>query len=241
MCDMQEKVCLIVPCFNEEQRLAFDEFDPFVGAGHHLLFVNDGSNDRTLEILDEHCGSNIHVLDLKNNVGKAEAVRQGMLKAVSESWSEGINWFGFWDADLASPLSEVGNMLLYQAAFENRKVVAVCASRIFKLGSSIERSYLRHLLGRLFATVAGFGLGLKSYDSQCGAKLFRRDVIASVFGTGFVSKWIFDIEIILRLKDRFVVEYPLQLWKDKKGSKLVVYKEILRTLRDLMRIRYHYL
>jgi hypothetical protein len=69
-----------------------------------------------------------------------------------------------------------------------------------RLGAQIERSFVRHVLGRVFVTVASSLLKLYAYDTQCGAKLFRRDAVGSLFGGEFVSRWLFDIELYLRLR-----------------------------------------
>ena len=149
------------------------------------------------------------------------------------------DWVGYWDADLATPLEELEGFVAY-AAMTAGRVDGVIGSRIYKLGSRIVRSYRRHVLGRCFATVAAMLLGLECYDSQCGAKLFRPDLVDETFGEPFVSRWIFDVEILMRLRGRRLVEYPLRQWADVQGSKVRVLRVAVRTLVDLLRIRQRY-
>jgi hypothetical protein len=84
-------------------------------------------------------------------------------------------------------------------------------------------------------------LKVESYDSQCGAKLIRREHLEAAFGESFLSNWIFDVEIMLRLKGKLLIEYPLRQWEDIPGSKVKVLREILRVLMDILRIRKKYL
>ncbi len=179
----------------------------------HFLFVNDGSRDRTAEVIGKRVGKRIALLDLPRNMGKAEAVRAGMLHALRTPPMSGIPWFGYWDADLATPLSEVQAFLRFCHLGEE-KVDSIWGSRVYRLGSSIERSYLRHLAGRLFATAAGFLLRLPSYDSQCGAKLFRLEIVGAAFSEPFITRWLFDVELLMRLRNFTIVEYPLRQWRD---------------------------
>jgi hypothetical protein len=88
--------------------------------------------------------------------------------------------------------------------------------------------------------VAGILLQLECYDSQCGAKLFRIEHVERAFGEPFISRWIFDVEILLRLRDQRLIEYPLRTWSDVRGGKLNVPNVAVPTLIDLWRIRHHY-
>jgi glycosyltransferase involved in cell wall biosynthesis len=202
----------------------------------HLLFVDDGSTDGTADFIERQAPAAAQCLRLGKNLGKAEAVRAGMLAAARASAAD---WIGFWDADLATPLSEVPEFLRFAQA-QPERVDAVFGSRIARLGARIDRSALRHLSGRALATVAALALDLKSYDSQCGAKLFRREVVPRAFAEPFVSRWLFDMEILLRLSAANVVEYPVRQWTDVKGSKLRLSTELWRTARDIWRIRRRY-
>jgi hypothetical protein len=60
------------------------------------------------------------------------------------------------------------------------------------------------------------------------------------FKEPFIGRWIFDIEILLRLKNFNIVEFPLLTWSDIPGSKVKIFKEIFRVFGDIMKIRRHY-
>jgi dolichyl-phosphate beta-glucosyltransferase len=232
---------LVIPCFNEKSRLQIENFRSFAARDRRLLFVDDGSSDETAMILKQKFAgdANIKVLCLSKNQGKAEAVRSGVL-SLKQMWPEtDFEWIGFWDADLATPLSEVQALLDYQRLIFP-KAQAVFASRVALLGYNIHRTYHRHYLGRLFATAIDFYLGLRPYDSQCGAKLFHCSVIDRVFSEAFLSRWIFDVEILMRLRESFVVECPVRSWQDIPGSKMNLRREAFRVLGDSRKIRQRY-
>jgi dolichyl-phosphate beta-glucosyltransferase len=237
------RLLLVVPCYNEEHRLDLDAFRAFDGAD--FLFVNDGSRDGTLRVLQSLAAENprrFSVLDLERNSGKAEAVRRGIIAALER----GAVLTGFWDADLATPLSELHGFL---AIFDSRpEIEMVLGARVRLLGREISRNASRHYVGRMGATLISQTLGLAVYDTQCGAKLFRvTDTLRSVFARPFLSRWIFDVEILARFIElrgrdavaRAVYEYPVMRWRDVKGSK-VKGTDFARALRDLAKIRRAY-
>ena len=234
---------VVVPCYNEEQRLDVEAFRNFVvdGVRIEFLFVNDGSKDGTMRVLESlraEDPSRFSILDLERNSGKAEAVRRGIVEAMSRK----PYLFGFWDADLATPLTEIA---LFLDVFATRpEIEMVFAARVRLLGRSISRNPARHYFGRVGATLISRTLGLAVYDTQCGAKLFRlTDSMPSIFGKPFLSRWIFDVEIIARLvklrgRDfaaRAIYELPIKVWHDVKGSK-VKSTDFMRALRDLRKI-----
>ena len=182
----------------------------------------------------------MYLLNFKDNVGKGEAVRQGVLYLKTLVIFNEITWFGYWDADLATPLNETENFFLYAKSFYPG-IDAIFGSRIRRLGSDIKRSFKRHLFGRLFASVTSLVFKMDVYDSQCGAKLFKKELIDKCFAEPFISKWIFDVEIILRMKQQKIVEYPLKEWKDKTGGHLKVCSVAVKTVIDLVRLRHKYL
>ncbi len=229
--------CIVVPCYNEAQRLSQDEFRVLLEAEDiSLLFVDDGSTDNTLEVLEAFAeeSEKISVLGLSPNRGKAEAVRRGLVAALEGN----VDHVGFIDADMATPVEEVIR-LAQRAGGEAADVII--GSRISYLGTDIDRSMKRHLLGRVFATAASLALDAKVYDTQCGAKFFRNsDVVRGALAEPFHSRWAFDVELLGRLLDdgAHILEVPLRRWVDVPGSK-IGFKSMLKAGLDLAQIRTH--
>lgn len=224
-----ESLTLVVPCFNEARRFDAERFAAALERypGLRLLLVNDGSNDSTEQVLAGFAAQSpdrVTMLSLPANRGKAEAVRAGLLQAMEASPA----WVGFWDADLATPFEALDEFAA--AAARNPSVRALIGSRVRLLGREIDRNPVRHILGRVFATAASVTLDLPVYDTQCGAKLFLADAtLRGVVGAPFVSRWIFDVELLQRLDaawlresgrraTAFLVEVPLLAWQDVRGS-----------------------
>jgi len=239
------RTTIVVPCFNEFQRLPVEQFAAFsrTHSWASLLFVNDGSTDGTTNLLQrlrrKHSGR-VHVLDLACNRGKAEAVRQGLLAASAF----GCEYLGFWDADLATPLTEIPR---FREVLDRRPHVQLVAGvRLPLLGRDVRRRRIRHVLGRLFSQCAGWTLAMPVVDTQCGAKLFRWSAgVARVFAESFHSRWIFDVEILARWKmlvgepRETIFELPVEAWREVAGSKLRM-RDFVRAAGDLLRIGWHY-
>ena len=71
---------IVVPCYNEEERLQLSEFSRFFKTDNttYFCFVNDGSIDATQKILADFVDNNVErcqIINLFYNQGKAEAVR----------------------------------------------------------------------------------------------------------------------------------------------------------------------
>ncbi|MDR1989671.1 MAG: glycosyltransferase family 2 protein [Acidobacteriaceae bacterium] len=235
------EVCLVVPCFDEAKRLPRAAFATFldVHPAFAICFVDDGSRDGTRALLDTMCAERpeqISVTALPVNGGKAAAVRAGMLAVASQRVARVI---GYWDADLSTPLDEAERLL---AALDADPACAVAlGSRVKRAGAAVERRLVRHLLGRLFATLATLTVGLSVYDSQCGAKLFRASVVPRLFEAPFTTRWLFDLELLVRLQQAgaslgTAVEVPLGAWREVGGSKLKI-RDMLAVPFLLLQIR----
>jgi dolichyl-phosphate beta-glucosyltransferase len=248
---VRRHIAVVVPCFNEAERLDAATFERFAAAHPDVRFVlvNDGSRDATgdrLAQLHAAAPDAFEVVELARNQGKAEAVRNGMLRAIEL----GCDLAGYWDADLATPLDEIPRFAAVLARMP--EALVVFGARVRLLGRSIERRALRHYLGRLFATVASVVLRLPIYDTQCGAKLFRVTPLThALFAERFEVGWTFDVEVIARLirirrqlgKDdaaRLIYELPLEAWQDVHGSK-VRPSDFARALLEMLRIQRRYL
>jgi len=240
------RVAIVVPCYNEAKRLPVRRFEEFFQKSDiDFLFVDDGSRDNTKEVLNalrDRFPGKVAVIVQERNCGKAEAVRRGMSGAIER----GYEFAGFWDADLATPLGEIREFL--QLFVEQPELDMVFGSRVKLLGRHIERKAARHYLGRVFATFVSTMLGLPIYDSQCGAKIFRiRSTTHTLFDRPFLSRWIFDVEILARYlsvvgteaANSSIYEFPLHSWVDVDGSK-VKPTDFFVAFRDVLRIRAAY-
>lgn len=215
-------IAIIIPCYNEEKRLNTRAFIQFLESHPEvkLLFVNDGSIDSTTTIIEEILIHNkaADLVNLTSNSGKGEAVRQGILKALTENK---FDFIGYLDADLSTPLEDFYE--LYRCALM-KNADFIFGSRIQKLGSNIQRSFLRHVIGRIVVTFIDKKFKLGYYDTQCGAKVFKAQILEATIIKPFFTKWFFDIEIFLRLKsineNYFGIEFPLKKWKSVEGSKI---------------------
>jgi len=243
--------CVVVPCYDEEARLPLAHFQEFLRVRPEVsfVFVDDGSRDGTLALLRSLEGAEparVSVLTIAENVGKAEAVRRGVLHALERD----AEYVGYWDADLATPLSAIRDFAGLLDARPDLELVI--GARVVLLGRRIERRALRHYVGRIAATAISLVLGLRIYDSQCGAKLFRAGAATrEIFRDPFVSRWAFDVEILARLirarrsavllpAESVVCEVPLVEWRDVAGSKIGVLDYLWAAL-DLWRIHRRYL
>ena len=244
-------IALVVPCYNEAARLNIKEFRSFAAQtpAVHLLFVDDGSTDNTVAVLESlRSGNeqNVSVLKCPVNGGKAEAVRRGILHALQNLSPRMV---GFWDADLATPLNAIAP--LANILDEMPAIQMVFGARVKLLGRHVERRAIRHYPGRVFATMVSLLLQLSIYDSQCGAKLFRvTPYIGQIFAEPFLSKWIFDVEIMARYSQilklspaglaGMIYEFPLEKWTDVAGSKIHPI-DFLKCFVDLLKINRAYL
>ena len=244
---------VVIPCYNEARRLHINAFQHFLEHDQHrnihLLFVNDGSTDDTPTLLRNFCErfpDRTGYLNQQPNRGKAEAVRRGMLHVIDAGQSE---YTGFWDADLATPLEQIPDLL--GCLTTNARLNMAFGARVKLLGRNIERKLLRHYLGRCFATTVSLMLRLPIYDTQCGAKLFRiTPDLQRVLAEPFRSRWIFDVEILARFLALHkgdlhplrteIYEYPLPIWTDVAGSK-VGSLDFFRAFAELAAIYYRHL
>jgi dolichyl-phosphate beta-glucosyltransferase len=226
-----QKVCIVVPCYNEEKRFPLSEFISFIDNKElpHFCFVNDGSRDQTLNVLKGVCKGRedkVLIVNQEKNQGKAEAVRIGINKALE--WKE-FDCIGYLDADLSTPLLEI-NLLITQIEKKPEYLLSF-GSRVSLLGTHIERKALRHYFSRSFSTFASLLLQMGVYDTQCGAKLMRVELAKKIFTDPFISPWLFDIEIFKRTIHAYgleqakqrMIEVPLQKWHDKGDSRIKLF------------------
>ena len=243
----KKNYAIIVPCYNEEKRFPYQAFLSFAQKHPEVLicFVNDGSKDKTLAVLkgiQSESPENICVYSLQQNGGKSEAVRQGMLYM---HLNFDVELLGFLDADLATTPEEWLQMAKYKEQYP--QFGAIVGSRIQRLGANINRDDSRSLVSSIIKKFIRVILKSSFQDTQCGAKIFHRNLVPFLFNKSFMTPWLFDVEIFLRLQKKFgktslqkgVLEFPLMHWTEVGDSRLKL-KDSIKIPMQLLKLHYQY-
>jgi len=243
-----QKKCVgvVIPCYNEEERLLSKEFTNFTDSnlGYHLCFVNDGSTDNTLEVLKKLKKGRenyISIYDCEKNGGKGEAVRQGMLHLVKDPQ---LDYIGYLDADLSTDFKDFDDLV---KTIEVSDFKIVSGSRMARIGANINNESARRIIGKGINLIIRNILGMNFNDTQCGAKIIHRDLVKVVFEEKFVTRWLFDVEIFKRMRNIYgkknalsmIYEQPLKRWIHANDSKLSM-RDSLKIVGQLFQIAGHY-
>jgi dolichyl-phosphate beta-glucosyltransferase len=231
---------IVIPCFNEANRLQPRYFHELAASllarGFELVFVDDGSTDDTLLILKREFAQICHVITIQQNVGKANAIRQGF-QYIDSYYGEGQEfWVGYLDADSAFDLSTVVNFIDESQMRVEKRWACFSAARVGLAGHRIRRSKLRHFVGRIIVTLCNSASkNLKIYDPQSGLKLFNTQEFSTrIFDAPFKTRWFMDWEIFMRMPlPRHVLEIPATSWSEIAGSKIRI-KSFLTIFRELV-------
>lgn len=229
---------VVIPAYNEEARITdtllhvveYLDAQPYT---FEVLVVDDGSTDNTLSAVQKFAETrpSVRVIHYKPNRGKGYAVRVGVLAAEGE-------YILFADADLATPIEELGAFWEHISA----GVDVVIASRPLKESRLVQRQpFYREWAGRAFNHVVRIFAVRGIHDTQCGFKLFRRDVAREVFSRCTLEGFSFDIEV-LHLAQRLgylIVEAPVH-WYHREGSKVKLLHDGLKMLVDIIRLRWRH-
>jgi glycosyltransferase involved in cell wall biosynthesis len=226
---------IVIPAYNEAKRLSstLARVLHYVTAQQweaEVIVVNDGSSDRTPELVREaaeHCPF-LRLIENPGNRGKGYSVRNGMLHANGELLL-------FTDADLSSPIEEAPKLF---AAIEDGADVAIGSRWIRPETQTKRQSLVRQLYGRAFNVALRILLGLKQKDTQCGFKAFTRKAAQRIFPLQHIERWGFDPEILF-LARRFgfrVDEVPVA-WADVGGTRISPLRDGLRMVGEVLRIR----
>lgn len=237
---------IVIPCYNEAERLKLNDFQKFIDSTEEyvLCFVNDGSKDNTLQILEDfQLGQEdrVRVYNMPQNGGKAEAVRSGVNHMIETT---NVKTIGFIDADLATGFVDYC-MLVNKIENENKEMVF--GSRKADDNIDMERSAFRKMASNAVGMLTKSIICMNIKDTQCGAKVFDRKIAKIAFGKAFQSKWLFDIEIFIRVKNYFgkkevmnkIEEVGLNAWEEVDGSKITL-KDSLKFPIQLLQIAFDY-
>lgn len=212
------KLSIIIPAYNEEKRILptlenyFNFFQKKFKENFEIIVVPNNCSDKTLEIVNNFAKHkpSVKILDIPFYVGKGGAVMRGFELAEGE-------YIGFTDADNSTDPENFYNLYLkkgdYSGVIGSRKIKGAVVSPKRKLTQDLSSFLFNKLVRILF--------NLKYYDTQCGAKLFKKQVAKFLVKNYSESGWAFDVDLlVLCKKNKFkILEYPVY-WKDATGSKL---------------------
>ena len=228
-------ISVVIPAYNEEERIvptigAIASYVSDLGLPWELIVADDGSRDKTAELVEGLGFVNLRLLRAEKNGGKGSAVNRGMLAARGQ-------YVLFADADNSTPIEEI-RKLLTKVRDEGYDVAI--GSRAAAGAEEGHKSILRHLLsgGLRWIVRNVFRIGVR--DTQCGFKMYTHDAAHRLHQAQTIMGFSFDLEILyLAAKWGYrVAEVPVN-WIDAPGSKVDTAKEVRRFLRDLFRIKWN--
>jgi len=231
--DTAPLLSIIIPAYNEARRLpvSLADVDRFVAAQPYpieLIVVNNNSRDDTRRIADEFAATHPYarVFDQPRQ-GKGAAVQKGMLEGRGE-------YLFICDADFSMPVDEI-NKFMPPAA--DGYDVAI-ASREAPGARRVGEPEYRHLMGRIFNFIVRVLAIPRIQDTQCGFKVFRREVARDVFALQTIDGWGFDVEVLfIALKHGYkLIEIPIT-WYYKPQTKISPLRDSVNMVLEVMRVR----
>ena len=234
----------VIPCYNEDSRFNMIYFTELLRELNNFkedinikfIFINDGSTDQTFAKLEKISQlENVMTLTLETNLGKANAIRLGLIKAASLN----PNFVAYLDADGAfSVASVIEGVSLFTHMGNYKEVDMMTFARIKLSGNHISRTKHRHVIGRVIAFLLNLFSEIKVYDSQSGFKILSSKFLDSkVIAKPFETKWFIDWELIVRSEmPLHIIEVPVMHWSDVANSRITV-KNIFRVIREVVIIK----
>jgi len=223
-------VTLVIPAYNEENRIEdfLKTVLDFKKKKHYLkevLVINDGSTDRTLDILKKY--KDIKVISHDKNKGKGAAIRTGLLAAKSD-------YVVFTDADGSVPIHELPKMT--EVLDKYPMAVGVRNSKESRIIGP--RPLKRIFVGKMFNLIVNVLFWIGVFDTLCGFKGFRREIAKEIVSEMKSNGWIFDVEMFIIAKKKGIKfgKVPVN-WTHKEDSKMRLGMTNVKMLLELLELR----
>jgi len=235
----EPSLLLLIPAYNEEQRIEpvlrayADYFKRQYSGPFQLIVLLNRCVDNTLAVVEKVAQEypSVQALDFPAPIGKGGALIAGLKLA------QLADLVGYVDADGATS----------PAAFHD--LVRRCGEAECVIGSRwIPGAILhqaqtsrRQFASRTFHRIVQLLFWMNIHDTQCGAKVMRRQAIERVHSSLRIADMAFDINLLYTLKRAGfrILEVPTE-WTDKVGSKVVLGKTSLSMLLSVLRLRLIY-
>ena len=239
-----KSLTIIFPLYNEENRLKKSLkyinqlYIDFKKIDLEIILVNDGSTDDSNIILNNFMGSlkkknlkKTKYLNYKNNKGKGYALKKG-IKYASKKWI------------LTSDIDFSANPNILKKWVSNKFIVSSKAcyfgSRRIK-NSKIKYELYRKIFGEIFSSFRKLFFIIDISDTQCGFKLYPNNIAKKIFKSLTETGYTHDVEICILLKKLKINVYELPIkWEHVDGSKVNVFKDGLKMLCELIKLKIKY-
>jgi glycosyltransferase involved in cell wall biosynthesis len=230
---------LLIPAYNEEKRIepVLRDYAQYFREHYHgrfqIVVVLNGCRDDTMGVVSRVASQypEIHALDFPDPIGKGGALIEGLKLAPT------TDLIGYVDADGATAPGAFLDLVRHC-----RQVDCAIGSRW--LPQSIlhqSQSAQRRLFSRAFHALVQMLFRLDIQDTQCGAKVMRRQAIEEIHSSLRIADVAFDINLLYSLKrGGFTIREVPTEWTDKIGSKIKLNKGALGILLSVIRLRLVY-
>ncbi len=229
-------ISIIIAAYNEEKRIKpslfkIKDYINNQGMDYEIIVVDDGSSDRTSEVVKGVIPDipHLNVIRYEVNRGKGYALKTGVLaskgKVVLLS-----------DADLSTPIEELSKLL---PLISNNSCEVAIGSRALILSEIIKKQpWWRQNMGKIFNKIVKFVVLDDFQDTQCGFKIFSGDVARAIFQEVQTERFAYDVEILARAKKKGyrISEIPIR-WINSPESKVNPLKDSFQMVFDLLKIR----
>ena len=225
------KRTLVIPAYNEEMRIGatLEEYLGHFDSDTEIVVVLNGCHDRTGNIACTFLDSspNLRIIDERGVVGKGGAVTMGFRRARGEI-------VGYVDADGATSAAEIERLMDQIGDADG-----VIGSRwIDKEVLIRKQSPFRRTASRVFNFIVRTLFDLPYEDTQCGAKVFKREALDAIHNELGTTNLAFDVDLLyLMHKHGFELKEVPTAWEDKDGSKISMKRAAPRMLGAVIRMR----
>lgn len=207
---------IIIPAYNEEKRIGntLEEYAKFFDKDTELLVVINNTHDNTEGVVKEKINLYPQIRYLKfEQGGKGFAIIEGFKDALKRD----NDLIGFVDADLATSPEAYFDLVNNIGEFDG-----IISSRYIKGAVVNPKQSMKRILGsRLFNALVRILFWMPYRDTQCGAKVFKREAIEKVIIDLSVTQWAFDVNLLYKLrKNKYEIKEHPTVWADKDYSKM---------------------
>ncbi len=230
---------LLIPAYNEEDRIGpvlreyAQYFREHYQGPFRLVVILNGCRDNTLGVVQAVAKDfpEVSPREFTAPIGKGGALIEGLrLASVAD-------WIGYVDADGAT-----APRAFHELVQHRERADVVIASR-WMAGAILHQSQTskRQFASRVFHGIVQLLFWLNIKDTQCGAKLLRREVVQKIHHALRITDMAFDINLlyVIRRAGFKILEVPTE-WTDQIGSKVVLGRTSLSMLLSVIRLRLIY-